>query len=132
MTGLDTNILVRYFTRDDPKQWKLVNTFLESNCDSKNSGWISSIVLCEVVWVLSTGYEYSKSQIITLLNQLLLTAELRMEAHDTVRQVIKDYETGNADFSDYLIGRLNQKTGCETTITFDKKVAAHLSFTLLK
>lgn len=132
MTGLDTNILVRYFTKDDPKQWKLVSDFLQSNCSGNNPGWISCIVLCELVWVLLAGYEYTKKDIVTLLRQISLTAEIRLEAHDVVRQAIKDFETGKADFSDYLIGRLNQKHGCEVTVTLDNKAAQDPSFRLIK
>ncbi len=131
MIGLDTNILVRFFTRDDERQWKRVHAYLEDRCSSKRPGWISCIVLCEVVWVLSRGYGYANSDILKLLEQLVLTAEMRLEAHDSVRGAIHDWKKGKADFSDYLIGRLNKVRGCETTITLDKKAASHESFTML-
>ncbi len=131
MIGLDTNILVRFVTRDDEKQWKRVNAFLEKNCSSKDPAWISSIVLCEVVWVLSSGYEYARSDIVSLLKQLLLTAEIKLEEHDAVRVATKEFENGKADFSDYLIGHLNKKRRCNTTITFDKKAADYALFTLI-
>jgi len=131
MIGLDTNVLVRYFTRDDERQWKRVDAYLKKSCSSKNPGWISCIVLCEVVWVLTRGYGYAKSDILKLLEQLCLTAEIRVEAHDCVRGAVQDCKNGKADFSDYLIGRLNKERGCETTITFDRKAANHPSFSLL-
>ena len=128
MIGLDTNILVRFVTRDDQDQWQQVNTFLKANCSSKNPGWVSCIVLCEVVWVLSRGYRYAKEDIVTLLQQLILTSELKVEAHDCVSSALRDFEKGKADFSDYLIGHLNRKQGCETTFTFDQKAADHATF----
>jgi predicted nucleic-acid-binding protein len=131
MVGLDTNILVRFVTRDDEPQWKLVDAFLKENCSSKNPGWISCIVLCEMVWVLSAGYEYSKTDIVHLLQQLILTAEIKIEAHDEIRKTLKEFESGKADFSDYLIGYLNKEQGCELTITLDKKAASHSSLKLL-
>ena len=129
MIGLDTNILVRYVTRDDEKQWKRVDTYLARHCSSKEPAWISTIVLCEVVWVLLSGYGYAKSDVVDLLKQLLLTAEVKLEEHDAVRTALKEYETGRADFSHYLIGSLNKKHGCETTVTFDKKAASYATFT---
>jgi len=131
MIGLDTNILVRYFTRDDERQWKRVDAYLKKRCSSKNPGWISCIVLCEIVWVLTRGYEYAKSDILKLLEQLSLTSEIKLESHDCVRAVLHDWKAGKADFSDYLIGRLNKEKGCETTLTLDKKAAGHSTFSLL-
>jgi predicted nucleic-acid-binding protein len=129
--GLDTNILVRFVTRDDEKQWKRVDAFLKKSCSSEDPAWISCIVLCEVVWVLSSGYEYAKADIVNLLKQLILTAEVKLEAHDAVRVALKEFEKGKADLSDYLIGHLNKQRGCETTITFDKKAAKSASFSLI-
>lgn len=131
MIGLDSNILVRYFTRDDERQWKRVDAYLKKRCSAKRPGWISCIVLCEVVWVLSRGYGYAKSDILKLLEQLSLTSEIRIEAHDCVRAAVQDCKSGKADFSDYLIGRLNKERGCETTITLDRKAASHAYFSLL-
>jgi predicted nucleic-acid-binding protein len=84
-----------------------------------------------VVWVLSSGYEYAKADIVNLLKQLILTAEVKLEAHDAVRVALKEFEKGKADLSDYLIGHLNKQRGCETTITFDKKAAKSASFSLI-
>jgi predicted nucleic-acid-binding protein len=131
MIGLDTNILVRFVTRDDDEQWQLVDRYLKANCSSKQPGWISCIVLCEMVWVLARGYDYSKEEILRLLRQLLLIAELTIQEHDSVRSAMKDFENGKADFSDYLIGHLNAKHGCETTVTLDLRAADHSTFTLL-
>ena len=131
MIGLDTNVLVRYVTRDDERQWKRVDAYLEKHCSSKSPGWISCIVLCEFVWVLSRGYEYAKSDVSKLLEQLSHTIELRLESHDCVRGAIEDYKVGKADFSDYLIGRLNKERGCDTTVTLDRKASSHARFTLL-
>ena len=132
MVGLDSNVLVRFVTRDDVEHWNSVDAYLSENCSSQDPGWISCIVLCEVVWVLSSGYDYSKQDIINFLRQLLLTSELKIEEHDTVRFALKEFEKGKADFSNYLIGQLNKHRGCETTVTFDKKAAQHTSFFLIK
>lgn len=131
MIGLDSNILVRFVTRDDEEQWKRVNAFLKENCSSEDPAWISNIVLCELVWVLSGGYEYGRSDIVRLLKQLLLTTQIKLEEHDAVRAATMEFGGGKADFSDYLISYLNAKRRCDTTITFDKKAARHALFTLI-
>lgn len=63
MTGIDTNVLVRYLTRDDPVQYKQAKTFLESTCSEENPGYINTIVLCEMVWVLKAAYNCTRDEI---------------------------------------------------------------------
>ncbi len=52
MIGLDTNVLVRYLTQDDPQQSARANNLIETQCTKNEPGWIALIVLCELVWVL--------------------------------------------------------------------------------
>lgn len=132
MVGIDTNVLVRFVTKDDEKQWKQADAYLKSNCTEENPGWIACIVACEVVWVLSSGYNYGKKEILALLNQLLLVTALQFENREAVRRAVTNYEHGSADFSDYLIAALNTNNGCERTITFDKKAAKSPDFELLR
>lgn len=51
MKGLDTNVLVRYFVRDDEEQWKTADRYLGQNLQ-KEFYFISNVVLCETIWVL--------------------------------------------------------------------------------
>jgi predicted nucleic-acid-binding protein len=48
MIGLDTNILIRYLTKDDEVQWQQAATMIEAG----ETCFISNIILCEIVWVL--------------------------------------------------------------------------------
>jgi predicted nucleic-acid-binding protein len=68
MTGLDTNILVRYLTRDDEPQWQKALEIIREN----QPCFVSNIVLCELVWVLkSQPYKFSKDRIINTLEMML-------------------------------------------------------------
>jgi len=53
MIGLDTNVLVRYIVRDDEKQSAAATRLIEAKCTTDNPGRVSSIVLCELAWVLT-------------------------------------------------------------------------------
>ena len=44
MIGLDTNVLVRYLTRDDLEQFDLVKQFIQQNCTWSSPGFINSIL----------------------------------------------------------------------------------------
>ncbi|MCU7960141.1 MAG: PIN domain-containing protein [gamma proteobacterium symbiont of Bathyaustriella thionipta] len=52
MIGLDTNILVRYITQDEPQQAQRASRIIEQSCSKASPGHIAQVVLCELVWVL--------------------------------------------------------------------------------
>ncbi|RMG32672.1 MAG: PIN domain-containing protein [Methanobacteriota archaeon] len=129
--GIDTNVIIRYLVQDDPQQSAKVAAFLESHCTEEEPGHIPLIVLCEVVWVLRRAYQYPKSQIVKVLENLLHTAELSIENPEFAWDALRKYKTGNADFSDYLIGRINRHYGCHKTVTLDKTAGRTDDFLLL-
>lgn len=132
MKGLDTNILVRYLVRDEPNQTALANRFIETKCTAEAPGFISHIVLCELVWVLTSGYGYRLYDSLKALEQMLRVSQLRIESPQIVWQALTDTRKGRADFSDYLLARANSAHGCEYTATFDKKAGGHEMFQFLK
>lgn len=125
MIGIDTNVLVRYLVQDDPEQSAQSTLLIEQECNLSSPGYLSNIVLCELVWVLTGAYKYDKNLVIEVMEQILVTAELLVENENVVRKAINDYKIGSADFSDYLIVNNNQQSGCSKTYTFDKKLLQH-------
>jgi len=121
MIGLDTNVLVRYLTQDDAAQSALANQVIEEQLTPRNPGFISSIVLVEVVWVLETCYNQTQSAIEAIVNGLLTTRQLVVDEADLVYLALKRFSGGNADFSDALIAVISENRGCSSTLTFDKK-----------
>jgi predicted nucleic-acid-binding protein len=132
MIGLDTNVLVRYITQDDPAQSALANDFIERQLSAARPGVIGHVVLCEVGWVLSRAYRYSRDQVADALNALLTCREFQVELPDVAILALQDYRRCGADFSDYLLGRMHQRLGAEHTVTFDRKAADVAQFRLLE
>ena len=65
---------------------------------------------------------------------LKLIFEIRhfcIEEAETAWSALETYRGGRADFSDVLLGQINQLHGCETTITLDKKASEADTFQLL-
>lgn len=123
MIGLDTNVLVRYVIQDDPAQAEAAGQLIESQCTPESPGLVSVIVLSELVWVLRGAYGYDKSVVVSVLRQVLQTAELAVEDPGLAWSALADFERTNADFADCLIGHRNHAAGCAETYTFDKKAA---------
>lgn len=132
MIALDTNVLVRYLVRDDARQTRLATQAIESSCTHEDPGFVSQIVLCELVWVLERGYRYRRSQIAAVVRGLLSADDLAIERSELAWQALNDFEAGSADFSDYSLGLAARESGAEATVTFDRRVASSPLFHLLE
>lgn len=127
MIGLDTNVIVRYLTQDDPRQGELANKMINKFSSQGELLWISQITLCETMWVLERAYKISKEEAIRILNILLQTQELVFENHDIVWHALQEYQScQSVGFVDCLIGRHNISSGCKFTYTFDKDAVKEL------
>ena len=127
MTGLDTNVLVQYLVRDEPAQAARATRELERD----ERFLVDGIVLCELVWVLETGYGFSRRDIAATLEKVLATAQFEIESKDLALAALDDFRRSTADFSDCLLGRRNRAAGATETVTFDRGLGRLEGFRLL-
>ena len=123
MIGLDTNVLVRYLVQDDPAQAGKAARLIEQAADRGDRLFVSCIVLCELVWVLSGCYGATKAELVEVLGKILDTTQFEIEHKDCARAALADFRTHRADYADCLIGRIGQALGCRSTHSFDKGAA---------
>ncbi len=131
MTGLDTNVVVRYLTQDDPVQARKANAVIGRAMDQGEPCAISAVVLCELVWVLREAYGVQKAAVVTTLARILDTAQFVVEQADVARRALDEYRRGRGDFADYLIGWRNRDAGCSETVTFDRALRGTSLFRIL-
>jgi len=131
MRGLDTNVLVRYLTRDDPAQFRRAEALISGLVAAGEPARLDEIVLCELTWVLQSGYGLARAAVADTLDALVETAQFVIDDRDTVRAAVELFRAGPGDFSDYLLGLRNQNAGCADTMTFDRKLRAAEGFRLL-
>lgn len=112
MIALDTNILVRVVTADDPEQLALA-------LDVMRSGdlWVCKTVLLETEWVLRYSYNLSPAAILQSLRRLLGFRALQVEDRGSVLQALSLFEKG-MDFADAL--HLVSSTRAQSFATFDR------------
>lgn len=120
MIGLDTNVLVRYLVQDDPEQAEQAKRVIEQAAAENIPIFINQIVICELLWVLSYSYDYSKDALIDLLQKMLSIKQFEIEEREIVWTAFGIYKKSKADFADCLLGIKNHRAGCSTTMTFDK------------
>ncbi len=131
MIGLDTNVLVRYIVQDDAVQSALATRLIEQQCSPDRPGFIGLVALIELVWVSESCYAAAKIDIVKILRLLLSTKQLLIQDAEIVWQALRLFESSDTDFVDCLTERISAASGCEKTVTFDKK-AARAGMVLLK
>ena len=131
MIGFDTNVLVRYIVQDDPVQADAATRLIESRCTAQTPGYVSALVLMELVWVLTTAYRYEKPTIAAVIAQILRAAEFMVEDRDTVWAALRTCEARAAEFADCLIAARNHAHGVAETYTFDRRAARERNMTLV-
>ncbi len=97
MIAIDTNVLVRYVTNDDPDQAKRALTVLAE----ADEIFIAKTTLLELEWVLRAAYNLSSAAIIRALRHILGLPNVQAEMSDQFEKAIDFYEKG-LDFADAL------------------------------
>ena len=131
MKGLDTNILVRYLTEDDPRQAAAAVKEIEGTGKKDEKRIVQPLVLCELAWVLESAYAVGKKELLDVFERILRTAQFEIPGKDLVWRSLADYRAGRGDFSDHLLGRLNEDEGASITMTFDKALRGNARFHVL-
>lgn len=130
MIGLDTNILVRYITQDDPAQSLKANEIIERHLTVAKPGFISVVAMVEVAWVLDRTFGFSSQEIATAIKLILGIEVFIIENEQEVFRAMLVLNEGRASFADALIAELGAKAGCTHTLTFDNKAARLSGFKL--
>ncbi len=131
MTGLDTNVLVRYLAQDDPIQSRRATEIVEQRLTTENPGFISLVTVVETAWVLGRIYDLSSQQVAAAIERLLQADTLVLQNEQEVFTALAAVKSGRGAFADALIAALGLWAGCRTTVTFDKKATRLDGFELL-
>ena len=115
MRSVDTNVLVRLVTRDDPQQTAAAEAFVSAGA------WVQHLVLAEAMWVLTTVYELRPEKIAAAVEMLLNHRDLTIQDADAVAAALDHFRKRPAlGFSDCLILEAARKAGHLPLGTFDK------------
>jgi predicted nucleic-acid-binding protein len=117
MRAVDTNVVVRLVTRDDPRQTARAEAFVAKGA------WVSHIVLVEVIWVLDSVFELSQKQLVTAIEMLLNHRDLVLQEPEVVRAALARYRRRpRLGFSDCMVLESARKAGHVPLATFDKEL----------
>ena len=119
MIGLDTNVLVRYLTQDDPIQSPKATEIIERHLTEQNPGFVSVVAMVETAWVLDRVYNQGDHEIAAAIERMLQADVLVVEKEQEVFTAMVALKQGQGSFADALIAELGIRAGCASTLTFD-------------
>lgn len=121
MIGLDTNVLVRYLTQDDPIQSRKANDIIERRLSEADPGFVSLVTMVETVWVLDRAYGLPRKDIAAAVERILQADLLVVQNEQDVFTAMLVLKAGDGSFADALIAALGASAGCAYTVTFDER-----------
>jgi predicted nucleic-acid-binding protein len=131
MTGLDTNVLVRFLAQDDAAQSARATRLIEHELSEREPAFIGLVVLVETCWVLKRLYGATAAELRETVRDLLDTRQFVIEQRTVVLRAVARLGGGAGDLADALIAEGAVEAGCARTVTFDKQ-GARLGMELLK
>jgi predicted nucleic-acid-binding protein len=118
--AVDTNVLVRLITGDDPGQAASADSFVAKGA------WVSVLVLAEAIWVLARVYRLGSKDLANCVEMLLNHNHLSLQDADAVAEALALYRARpSLGFSDCLILELVRKSGHLPLGTFDRGLSRH-------
>jgi predicted nucleic-acid-binding protein len=118
MKSVDTNVLVRLITDDEPQQTSSAERFV------RDGVWVSMLALAETVWVLDSYYRMAPKDLMDAVEMLLNHRDLVLQDSEAVRAALDQFRARpSLGFSDCLMLEMARRAGHLPLGTFDRNLA---------
>ena len=116
MLAIDTNIIVRYVTRDHPEQSPRAKALIDGN-----DVLVATTVLLQTEWVLQSAYRFSRTEIVEALGSFAGLPRVTLEDPARALKAL-DWFAAGMDFADAL--HLASTENCEAFVSFDRRLVS--------
>lgn len=118
---IDTNLLIRYQTKNDKEKVEAVEWLLDRAGKGEIELFIPPIVIAEMVWVLESYYSLPIREVADRVEAVLNTPEFHVKDKDILVNALTAYRDHGVDFIDGYIYAFAKSQGIDTVYTFDRK-----------
>ena len=115
MLAIDTDVIVRFLTGDDPAQARRARRLIETE-----AVFVATTVLLETEWVLRSAYGYSATLAREALTAFAGLPRVALEDAPLIATALERMARG-MDLADAL--HLGRTDGCTAFASFDRKLA---------
>jgi predicted nucleic acid-binding protein len=117
---IDTNILLRYLTADDPDKFERCKDLFERALEKKIVLLTSDMVIAELIWTLNSFYKVPKDEIIEKVTIIINTPNLKIPSKKLISEVLVLFSQENIDYIDAYNAVFMKKNGCAQFFSYDK------------
>jgi predicted nucleic-acid-binding protein len=129
--ALDTNIIVRFLTRDDVAQHAAVIRRFAQAKEVGEQFHVAAPVWTEAVWVLTRNYGIGREALLAALEAFSQLPVLDSASAEFLRHCLATAKTSRLELPDLIVGMAARDAGCEATLSFDKAAAKSDLFEIL-
>jgi predicted nucleic-acid-binding protein len=112
MIGLDTNLLVRIFAKDNPLQEAMVLELLEQFPEGERAV-VNIVVIVELLWVLKRAYRFEQEALVRVLRSMAENKRLFLPNKEILLEVAHQVRENGGELPDMIIALLNREPWVE-------------------
>lgn len=99
---VDTNIFIRFLTRDVPEQADKIEKFFLKASQGKISLSVTNFTIVEVLYILESWYKLKKDDAVSKIQTLITPDWIGLEKKEIILEALQIYIEENIDFVDIL------------------------------
>lgn len=118
---LDTNILIRFFTRDDPAKAQAAYQLIRRVERDEERVVLTPLVIFEVVFLLERRYAVAKAEIREKIGDLLSLRSVQLAEKSLCRKALDLYVEQNVAYADAYHVAWMQQQGLKELYSWDRE-----------
>lgn len=119
---VDTSVLVRFLTKEPPALAARARSLMARAASGELRLRVASLVVAEVVWVLSSYYRLDDASVAERVSELLAADGVDAEEEEAVLESLRVMQEKNVSFVDAYLAQRGGAAG-EAVATFDRDFA---------
>ena len=117
---VDTNIFLRFLTRDQEKQFQACRRLFVRAKQGKIKLTTSALVVFELIWTITSYYQESKESVIEKMMSILDFPNLAIEHEELFLESLLLWQQQNTEFNDAFNYMLAKRKKIRDIYSFDK------------
>lgn len=119
-TFVDTNIFLRYLTKDDPSKYEKCREMFKKAVKGEIAITTSGMVIAELVWTLLSYYKVPKAEVVEKVTVIVGTKNLSIPDKHVVADALVLYARKNIDFIDAYNAVFMRYHGVDEICSYDE------------
>ena len=117
---IDTNIFLRYLTKDDPSKYDNCREIFKKAIEGKMALVTSGMVIAELIWTLLSYYKVAKADIVAKVTIIVSTENLFIPDKNIIADALVLYSRKNIDYIDAYNAVFMKYHGLDEIYSYDR------------